>query len=206
MTEEEQQSYDGSMPDEQKFENSLVSPNTNSFNTKLLFSLIAMLLVVGLGLGYYLFTKGVFDLPFIPKKINLQPTTYEGVLEVRKNMQPSSLLESCKVTKENNPLVKDVQKVDNFIMGFFYGNISNISYDAENKSATFELVSPGAIQRHTFNVKDENGLLVIDHANKKNISLGDLQPAQFVSVVFNCFPELETDQFKIIQIELSSPI
>lgn len=191
---------------EQNFDDTIISSGNNPFNIKLLLVFIVILLLAGVGMGYYLYSKGVINLPFLSNFILVPPadSRYETIEEVKEaitNTQPDELLDTCEVTNENNPLVMGLDEVGNLKVGRFFGNISMIEYDEKNNSAIFELISKGATQKHTFNVKD-NGLLVFD-TEGKNISLGELKPAEFVTMDFSCLPNQENDQFRITQIRLS---
>src|SRR3989344_3115449 len=58
------------MPEDQQLQNekfgkSVISSSAGPINSKFLLRIIAILLIVGLVMGYYLFSKGALNLPFL---------------------------------------------------------------------------------------------------------------------------------------------
>jgi hypothetical protein len=113
-------------------------------------------------------------------------------------------LQNCEVTKDGNPIVEHVQKIQDFIVGSYRGNINEYSYSPSNNTASLLLISPKGDQTQLFSLKGEKGL-VFDAITMKEISLADLKRGQTVSISFNCFPK-ENNEFKITRINLTGKI
>lgn len=124
----------------------------------------------------------------------------------------ASGLESCSVKKEGNPLVDYLTTVktgtlsatpQTIIVGTFRGNINKFTYDAGEKTATLELIAPKGDQQHTFNLKEESGL-VHDATTITNLTLADLKVGQTVVISFNCYPDQPKEkQFKITRVAVT---
>lgn len=116
-------------------------------------------------------------------------------------------LETCNVTKEGNPLVVDVQTLPNgTIVGDFRGNINKTTFNSQRTEASIELISQKGEQTHTFNLKDEEGL-VYDVTLGKDLKLSDLSAGQTVTMSFNCFKDQSQEkQFKITRISITGKL
>ena len=115
-------------------------------------------------------------------------------------------ISSCKITKEGNSLVDDVQTINtgkaSVLVGTFRANVNKITPDSTNSSPLIELISPRGDQTHSFRVTEEKGL-VYDSINLKDLTLKDLKPGKTVTVSFNCFPD-RGNLFKISRISVLS--
>lgn len=85
-------------------------------------------------------------------------------------------------------------------VGTFFGNINNLTYDSGKQIATLELISPKGDQQHTFNLKEEPGL-VHDAIALQDLTLADLKVGQTVVISFNC--DTATEKFRITRVAIT---
>lgn len=127
-----------------------------------------------------------------------QPKT-ELVQERPTKVGPDNFEEKCTITKEDNPLVDYLTKLeDGAVVGTLGGNLQEVNIDGD--SAKIVLVSPRAEQMHQFTLKEEKGL-VYDSVTNKDAALKDLKAGQNVTMSFNCFPQ-KNNLFKITRVDI----
>lgn len=129
------------------------------------------------------------SLPFLPAV-----TTPESI------SQPKAVtarnLDTCAVTKEDNPLVESLSTKFDIILGIFKGKITDIKVDPIRKSHIISLTSLDNTQSYSFNIKDQEGTILTLKGQEASPSA--LKTNQIVKISFTC--DKKSNGFKFTSI------
>lgn len=169
---------------------------------KIILFVIFILIAFIAGAGYYIWKEGsLADLQKITRRVVPTSSPAPSLPPVSSTLS----FTGCEIEKQGNPLVEDVRVLDiegeNVVVGTMRGNINQISFGEDQKSAKIELISPKAEQTYTFTAEEETGL-VYDGIELKDLNLLDLKQGMTVVASFNCFSE-QDNKFLITRITVT---
>ena len=104
-----------------------------------------------------------------------------------KHVNASVIPESCNVSKMNNPLIGDVQRVGSSVNGYFSGILKYMSSDSTGTITSLTLTSNDNNQSQTFDVSQQRALHAHMHIAPLRIE-PDLKPGQKILIPFTCLP------------------
>lgn len=179
----------------QNFDETIISSGNNPFNIKLLIGLLVVLLLAGVGMGYYLYSKGVIDLSFLPKSSRTTPVPSPMVDIIAGYPQRSTIIMDCNLTKESHSLVRkvidvapDLRQID------FQGEV--IKLVSEPNVFIITLLSSNGTQTSDFSFESDETFFIGDQEMK----ITDLKRGDEIQIFYNCTPGIDNDLLRFSRI------